>query len=161
MFRSVLAETSARRTAALLTTATATLSLLTVASPAHADSVVQLAGPAGPLPTSTAYTVTVNLPNNNPNVRLNSPRVQLALTGPAAVMSARTSDSSWICNIAAGSSGTCRNVGGMATPVTITLTIMPIASGTVTTAVKALDSTGVQQWGVTPSARRSGPRRLW
>ncbi|MFG2909494.1 IPT/TIG domain-containing protein [Kitasatospora sp. NPDC048286] len=148
MSRSVLATTSARRTAALLTTATATLGLLTVASPAHADSVVQIAGPAGPLPTNTAYTVTVNVPNNNPNFRLNSSDIEFALTGAAAtVTSARTSQSGWTCNFAAGSSGTCWHLAGFTTPVSITLTVMPTAGGTVTTDVKAMDFSGAKQVG--------------
>ncbi|MFG2917904.1 IPT/TIG domain-containing protein [Kitasatospora sp. NPDC048298] len=155
MSRSVLATTSARRTAALLTTATATLGLLTVASPAHADSAVQLAGPAGPLPTNTAYTVTVNLPNNNPNFRLNSSNIKFALSGAAAtVTSARTSDGFWNCDFAAGSSGSCWHLANMASPVTITLTVMPTAGGTVTTDVKAFDFTGAKQVGSDSSSTR-------
>ncbi|MFF7452971.1 IPT/TIG domain-containing protein [Kitasatospora sp. NPDC008115] len=148
MFRSVLAETSARRTAALLTAATATLGLLTVASPAHADSVVQIAGPAGPLPVNNPYTVTLNVPNTNPARNANSNYLEIALSGAAAkVTSANASNEMWTCNFAAGSSGACWHLAGFADPVSITLTVMPTAGGTVTTDVKALDYTGVKQVG--------------
>ncbi|MFE7192261.1 IPT/TIG domain-containing protein, partial [Kitasatospora sp. NPDC057595] len=144
MSRSPLAATSARpgrrAPAALLATAVTTFGLLAGASPAHADSVVQIAGPAGPVPTNTGYTVTLDVPNTNPNSRANSTYLKIALSGAAAtVTSATTSSNFWSCDFTAGSSGECWHLANLVAPVSITLTVVPTAGGTVTTGVDAFN----------------------
>ncbi|MFG2694280.1 IPT/TIG domain-containing protein [Kitasatospora sp. NPDC048407] len=139
MSRSILAATPARRTAALLATATTTFGLLTLAAPAHADSVVQINGPAAPVPTNTPYTLTINLPNTDQ--RTGAPMVNVKLSGASAsVTSALTSVWDWACNVESGSSVSCWNLAGMGTPVSITLTVKPTAGGTVTTTASATDT---------------------
>ncbi|MFF2953735.1 IPT/TIG domain-containing protein [Kitasatospora sp. NPDC057965] len=144
MSRSTLAATSApgrRVPAALLATAVTTFGLLAGASPAHADSVVQIAGPAGPVPANTGYTVTLDVPNTNPNSRANSTYLKIALSGAAAtVTSATTSSDFWTCDFTAGSSGECWHLANLVAPVSITLTVVPTAGGTVTTGVDAFNS---------------------
>ncbi|GGQ59559.1 DUF7927 domain-containing protein [Kitasatospora griseola] len=138
MSRSTLAAIPARRTAALLATATTTFGLLTLASPAHADSVVQLSGPAGPVPANTAYTVTIDVPNTGSGSR--STGVNVKLSGAAAtVTSATASSQMWYCDFSAGSTGSCRNLANLPDPTSITLTVLPTAGGTVTTDVDARD----------------------
>ncbi|KJS62748.1 hypothetical protein [Streptomyces rubellomurinus] len=89
MSRSTLAATPARRTAALLTTATTALGLLALASPARADSIVRIAGPAGPVPANTAYTVTLDVPNTGSQERANATMVNVALSGAADARNGR------------------------------------------------------------------------
>ncbi|KIQ61642.1 hypothetical protein TR51_20225 [Kitasatospora griseola] len=138
MSRSTLAAIPARRTAALLATATTTFGLLTLASPAHADSVVQLSGPAGPVPANTAYTVTLDVPNTGSDSR--STNVNVKLSGAAAtVTSATASSPMWDCDFSAGSAGFCWNLANLPDPASITLTVLPTAGGTVTTDVDARD----------------------
>ncbi|MET8541360.1 IPT/TIG domain-containing protein [Kitasatospora sp. NPDC004799] len=138
MSRSTLAATPAGRSkrgpVALLATATTTFGLLAVASPAHADSAVQIAGPAGPVPANSPYTVTIDVPNTNPDRRANAVLVNVTLSGAAAtVTSAKASAGDWSCDFAAGSSGMCWNLAGLPTPSALTLTVLPTAGGTVTT----------------------------
>ncbi|KJS56150.1 hypothetical protein VM98_08810 [Streptomyces rubellomurinus subsp. indigoferus] len=133
MSRSTLAATPARRTAALLTTATTALGLLALASPARADSVVRIAGPAGPVPANTAYTVTLDVPNTGSQERANATVVNVALSGAAAtVTSAHASAQDWACDFSAGSSGMCWNLGNLVSATSITLTVLSTAGGTVT-----------------------------
>ncbi|MBO1414624.1 IPT/TIG domain-containing protein [Streptomyces sp. FH025] len=128
----------ARRTAALLATATTTFGLLAGASPAHAASAVQIAGPAGPVPANTPYTVTIDVPNTNPMPNANATMVNVTLSGAAAtVTSAKASSQIWDCNFSAGSSGMCWNLANQATPSSLTLTVLPTAAGTVTTLADA------------------------
>lgn len=118
---------------AALATSAAVVGLVVAASPAQADTVVQATGPAAPVPVNTPYTVTVNVPADG------AAGVSFPLTGSAAtVTSAQASTSDWACDLAYGQ---CWHLAGWATPTTITLTITPTASGTVTTTVNALDWT--------------------
>ncbi|MFE1272153.1 PxKF domain-containing protein [Streptomyces sp. NPDC058758] len=142
MLRSSLTPASSRRRGlvALLAAATTAAGLLTLTTPAQADSVVQLGAPAGPVPVDAPYTVTVDLPNTSPDYAGKAPMVNIALTGAAAtVTSAQTSDWEWSCDFAAGSSGSCWNLAGMGTPASITLTVVPTAGGTVTAKADAVN----------------------
>ncbi|MFF8770810.1 IPT/TIG domain-containing protein [Kitasatospora sp. NPDC015120] len=145
MSRSTLAATSARpgrrAPAAVLATAVTTFGLLAGASPAHADSVVQIAGPAGPLPANAPYTVTIDVPNANPTPATSATMVNVTLSGAAAtVTSATPSAQDWDCDFQAGSSGMCWNVFNRPTPTSLTLTVLPTASGTVSAVADARNS---------------------
>ncbi|MFE6871665.1 hypothetical protein ACFVFS_34585 [Kitasatospora sp. NPDC057692] len=146
----------------LLTGAATAFGLLAFAGTAHADAAVRIAGPAGPVPVNTPYTVTVDLPNNNPDPRSKAPLVNITLSGAAAtVTSAQTSDEDWWCDFTAGSSGNCHHLATASTPVSITLTVVPTAGGTVTARAEAInlleqsigtDTTSTQVSAPTPTA---------
>ncbi|MET9347724.1 PxKF domain-containing protein [Streptomyces termitum] len=141
MPRSTLAALPSRRRGpvALLTAAATAFGLLALTAPAQADSVVQLSAPAGPVPVDAPYTITVDLPNTSPDYASRAPMVNIALTGAAAtVTSAQTSAWDWSCDFAAGTSGSCWNLAGMRNPVSITLTVVPTAGGTVTAKADAV-----------------------
>ncbi|MCZ0983113.1 PxKF domain-containing protein [Streptomyces diastatochromogenes] len=128
-----------RRPVALLAAAATAFGLLAFASPVHADSVIQVSAPAGPVQAGTAYTVTVQLPNASPDQRNNAPQVDLNLSGAAAtVTTATTSVWDWSCQINSGTAVSCWNLAALTTPTTITLTVLPTAGGTVAVHANAL-----------------------
>nr|BFD89216.1 hypothetical protein KitaXyl93_05760 [Kitasatospora sp. Xyl93] len=98
---------------------------------------MQLAGPAGPVQVNAPYTVTLDVPNNAPDWAQNSAIVNIALTGTAAVTSAKASAPDWACDFSAGSSGTCWNLAALTSPISVTLTVVPTAGASVTVSADA------------------------
>ncbi|MGI5159362.1 PxKF domain-containing protein [Microbispora sp. CA-102843] len=120
---------------AVLAAASAVFGLLAVASPAHADSLVQITGPAGPVPVDTGYTYTVDLPNSVSGD--GAYETTITLSGAAATFTAaQTSDWFWACDIQ-GTTAHCWNLAMLDMPVSITLTVLPTAAGTVTASASA------------------------
>ncbi|MGP3636872.1 PxKF domain-containing protein [Streptomyces sp. 24-1644] len=142
MSRSTLTAAPARRRGlmALLTTAATAFGTLALAAPAQADSVVQLAAPAGPVQMNAPYTVTLDVPNSSPDFLGKSSTVNVALSGAAAtVTSFQASDSGWWCEFPNGATGSCWHLAGFTDPVSITLTVVPTAGGTVTVDAEAIN----------------------
>lgn len=98
---------------------------------AHADSVVTFTGPAGPVPVDTAFTYTVEIPNTGPDLRDQSTEVNITLSGAAATFTAAQPSQYWECELQT-TSVYCFDTGNRGYPVTITLTVLPTAAGTVT-----------------------------
>ncbi|MGI5157317.1 PxKF domain-containing protein [Microbispora sp. CA-102843] len=123
---------------AVLAAVSAVFGLLAVAGPAHADSVVQMTGPAGPVPVDTGYTYTVDLPNTAPNPVDHAMEAYITLSGAAATFTAwQTSSPAWECRLQ-GTTAHCWELSSGDMPTSITLTVLPTAAGTVTAQASAL-----------------------
>ncbi|MFC8588689.1 PxKF domain-containing protein [Streptomyces sp. NPDC057217] len=142
MSRSTLTAAPARRRGlvALLTAAATAFGALTMAAPAQADSVVDLAAPAGPVQVDAPYTVTLDVPNSSPDFLNRTSTVNVTLSGAAAtVTSSQAGDSGWYCEFPNGVSGSCWHLAAFTDPTSIALTVVPTAGGTVTVDAEAVN----------------------
>jgi hypothetical protein len=131
-----------RRLAALAAGGTvAAASLLTLAGTAHADDNLQLTGPSSPVPVNTSYTYTIFMPTaaDSPTAY----EVTATLTGVAATFTGWSIlDNSVDSCVLSGTQATC-NIDAANFPgsdVTIELTVLPTAAGTVDAAATALQN---------------------
>jgi len=126
------------------------IGLLIAAGPAQAAATIQITGPSSPVPVNTPYTYTIT--DTPPDAFITS--ITADLSGAAAsitAVSATTSAPGGVtCSITTGTHVACTIPSGATAfnPVTVTLTVLPTAAGTVT--VSAADTN------VVPSLNGSG-----
>ncbi|MFF8770826.1 beta strand repeat-containing protein [Kitasatospora sp. NPDC015120] len=104
---------------------------LGAAVPAHADANAQITGPATPVTVGTPYTVTVNVPASAGD---DTTDLTIDLTGAAATFTAVT-DSVGVdleCVVSSGTHVQCNALVPVSPGYTVTATVLPTATGTVT-----------------------------
>lgn len=106
--------------------------LLAVTSPAHADANIQITDSADPVTVNTPYNYIVTIPN--PYFAGGFAFAAVDLSGAAATFTGAitSSDGTLSCS-ASGTHAQCNTTGPTGTaPITITATVLPTATGTVT-----------------------------
>ncbi|NNH75249.1 hypothetical protein HLB23_36275 [Nocardia uniformis] len=122
------AATTRRGLMVLASAAALAVSGSLVAAPAHADALVQIAGPASPVPTGTPYTYTVTVPSFPDDFLL---ALVVDLSGAAATFTGVSNNGTMDCT-ASGTHALCLNYNNTPFPAVVTLTVLPTATGTVT-----------------------------
>ncbi|KOU52307.1 PxKF domain-containing protein [Streptomyces sp. WM6378] len=105
--------------------------LLATAGTAHADAIIQIAGPAGSVPANTAYTYTVTVADTS--AQGGHGFVSIDLSGAAATFTGATTTNSLMSCSTSGTHAECDPTADPGTGAfTVTTTVLPTAAGTVT-----------------------------